>query len=398
MKRTVTLALVVASCVSTAAADWTAFRGKHGNGASASEKAPTNIRDRGNIRWAADLPGRGLSSPIIIDQKIYITCSSGPEQKVLHVLCFDDATGQLIWERQFQATGRTMCHQKTCVAAPSPVSDGQRIFALFSSNDLFCLDLDGNLLWLRGLTYDYPNASNSLGMSSSPIVVDDTLVLQIENDSESFAAGLDVQTGQNRWKLDRPKVANWCSPVVIESDSQPLVALQSGNGVQIVEARTGQNVGTFSKGASTIPSSAVGDGILFVPSGGITAIKADTTADVVWQSNRLAPSTASPLVLGDNVYIINRAGVLNCASCDDGELKWQQRLRGPFSASPIGAENHIYAVNEDGVLFVVENSEDSRRGKIVSELDLEEVVLSTPALAGGAIYIRSDNHLWKIAD
>src|SRR5690554_322161 len=93
MKRTVTLALVVASCVSTAAADWTAFRGKHGNGASASEKAPTNIRDRGNIRWAADLPGRGLSSPIIIDQKIYITCSSGPEQKVLHVLCFDDATG-----------------------------------------------------------------------------------------------------------------------------------------------------------------------------------------------------------------------------------------------------------------------------------------------------------------
>ena len=83
---------------------------------------------------------------------------------------------------------------------------------LYSSNDLLCLDLDGNLQWLRGLTLDYPNASNSLGMSSSPIVVDGVLVVQVENDSESFAAGINVRTGENLWKLDRPKGANWTSP------------------------------------------------------------------------------------------------------------------------------------------------------------------------------------------
>ena len=91
-----------------------------------------------------------------------------------------------------RATGRTMSHNKTCVAANTPCSDGDRVFALFSSNDLFAFDLDGNLLWLRGLTFDYPNASNSLGMAQSPVVIDGTLVVQSENDSESFAAGLDV--------------------------------------------------------------------------------------------------------------------------------------------------------------------------------------------------------------
>jgi outer membrane protein assembly factor BamB len=88
-----------------------------------------------------------------------------------------------------------MCHNKMCVATPTPASDGKRIFAFYSSNDVICLDLAGNLLWYRGLTFDYPNASNSLGMASSPVVVNDTLVVQVESDAEAFAVGLDTQTG-----------------------------------------------------------------------------------------------------------------------------------------------------------------------------------------------------------
>ena len=100
-----------------------------------------------------------------------------------------------------------MTHTKTSVAASSPASDGERIYALYSSNDLICLDLEGNLKWLRGLTSDYPNASNSLGMASSVVIAAGTVVVQVENDSESFAAGIDPDTGINRWKIDRPKKA-----------------------------------------------------------------------------------------------------------------------------------------------------------------------------------------------
>ena len=99
------------------------------------------------------------------------------------------------------------------MSAPTPVSDGKYIYALYSSNDLICLDLDGNLKWIRGLMQDYPNASNSLGLASSPIIVDETLIVQIENDSDSFVSGINLKDGSNIWKLARTKKANWTSPI-----------------------------------------------------------------------------------------------------------------------------------------------------------------------------------------
>ena len=156
-------------------ADWRQFRGTEVNGLAVDGRIPSSFSSDENVAWKIDLPGRGLSGPIVVGDRIYVTASSGFRQDRLHVLCFDRKSGDRIFERQFWATGRTMCHPKMCVATPTPASDGTRIFASYSSNDVACLDLDGNLLWYRGLTHDYPNASNSLGMSSSPIVVDETL-------------------------------------------------------------------------------------------------------------------------------------------------------------------------------------------------------------------------------
>ncbi len=136
-------------------------------------------------------------------------------QDRLHVLSFDAATGQLQWERQFQATGRTGCHEKMCVATPTPASDGERIFAFYSSNDLICTDLAGNLQWYRGLGAEFPNASNSLGMSSSPIVIGSTVIAQVESDAEAFAIGVDTISGETKWKIDRPRKANWTSPTIM---------------------------------------------------------------------------------------------------------------------------------------------------------------------------------------
>lgn len=209
------------------AADWLQFRGPHSSGASTETGVRWELNRPENLAWKAALPGRGLSSPIVVGERVFVTAASGPRQEHLHVLCFNAADGTLRWERLFWATGRTMCHEKTCVAAPTPTSDGERLFALFSSNDLFCLDLDGNLVWLRGLTRDYPNVSNSLGMSSSLVTADGVVVAQVENDSESYALGLDVRTGINLWRLDRPRLANWTSPVVLPGDtSRRLVAME----------------------------------------------------------------------------------------------------------------------------------------------------------------------------
>ena len=191
---------------------------------------PTELSEK-TLAWKVALPGRGLGSPILVGDRVFVTAASGPDQKQLHILCFSAKDGSPIWEQRFWATGRTMSHKKTNVAAPTPASDGERIYALYSSNDLICLNLDGNPVWMRGLTLDYPNASNSLGMASSPMVAGDTLVAQIENDSESFAAGFDLLSGENKWKQDRPKAANWTSPTILQIGDDKVVALQSSKGI-----------------------------------------------------------------------------------------------------------------------------------------------------------------------
>ena len=389
--------LALLSAFSLVAADWPQFRGPNGNGISDDANVPTQLDTRG-FTWAADLPGRGLSSPIIIGDRVFVTCASGPKQDRLHILCFNAADGSKRWEREFWATGRTMSHPKTSVAAPTPASDGERIFAIFSSNDLICLDLDGNLLWLRGLTRDYPNASNSLGMSSSLVVTDGVLIAMVENDSESFTAGLDTKTGVNRWKIDRPRTANWTSPLLLKSPGAPtLVALQSSKGVAAVEPASGRVVWQYTDGASTIPSATASDGILFVPSHGITALAPapeGQTPKQLWRSGQLRPSTASPVVLNKRVFTLNDAGVLTAGDATDGTRLWQLRLKGPFSSTPVAAGTVLYCVNEKGLLQVVDTAQPE--GAVLSELDLGQTILSTPSIAHGAVYIRSDGKLWKL--
>ncbi|MFT4589446.1 MAG: outer membrane protein assembly factor BamB [Candidatus Binatia bacterium] len=400
MKKSIASILALALVSSAAfAGDWPQFRGPLSNGVADGAGAPTSLSDK-SIAWKIDLPGRGISSPIIVGEKVFVTCSSGADQNRLHVICLSAKDGSKIWERQFWATGRTMTHSKIGVASSSPASDGKRVFALFSCNDLVCLDLDGNLQWLRGLTRDYPNASNSLGMASSPVVAGDTLVVQVEADSESFAAGIDVKTGMNRWKLDRAKKANWASPVVYtdEKTGRLVALLQGSKGVLAVDPKTGSELWNFAQGSSTMSSTTkVGD-VFLVPSRGLTALKAGKEGfppEPIWTSNQLSPSTISPMAIGEKVFSVNKAGILNCGDITTGKRLWQLRLKGPFSASPIAAGKYLYVVNEKGLAQVVDTG--AEEGEVVSSVNLDDVVIGTPSIANGAFYVRSDAKLWKLA-
>ena len=383
----------------SAQADWTAFRGSSGNGFADAPKLITQLDDEKGLAWKVSLPGRGLSSPVVVGDRIFLTASSGPLQKRLHVIAIDAKKGEIAWERQFVATGRTVCHTKTCIAAPTTVSDGKVICAQFSSNDLFCLDLEGNLKWLRGLTSDYPNAANSLGMSSSLALANGVLVSQVENDADSFTAGIELSSGKTLWRKERPKGANWTSPTTFTSaKGKRLFALQSKAGLLIVEPRTGKELWNYADGASTIPSTTVMGRDLFVPSNGLTALRSredDNGHTQLWRQNKLGPGTASPVVSGGKIYVVNNANVLTCANPEDGELIWRLRLKGPFSSSPVATKTHAYLFSEKGLGQVVDLR--GKEGKVVSTIELDETILGTPAISGNALYVRSDGHLWKFA-
>ncbi len=394
---------LLALALTASAADWPQFRGPDSTGTAPGAQIPAQPK----IDWSAPLPGRGLASPIVVGEKIFVTCSSGPRQERLHVICFRAADGTQLWERQLQATGRTMSHPKTAVAACTPCSDGRRVFALWSSNDLAAFDLDGNLLWVRGLTADYPNASNSLGMASSPIVIGETVIAMIENDSESYTLGLDVKTGRNLWKLDRPKAANWTSPVPFRADEKaaPVALLQSSKGLLAVDAASGSRLWEYGEGASTMSSSVVAAGVIYAPSNGVTALRPQASGSApaqLWRSKQTNPSTISPVVLAGRLFSVNGAGVITTTDAQTGDGGWKLRLTGPFSGSPVGAGARLLAVNEKGLVQIVDTA--APEGALLGQLqlplkaDAPELILCTPALSGPHVFIRSDSTLWRLGE
>ena len=381
-------------------ADWRQFRGNDSSSVAPGEKPPVTWGETENIAWKIPLSGRGLSGPIIVGDRVYLTSSDGFNQDRLLVECFDVKTGVRRWRRSFQATGRTQCHPKMANATPTPASDGKRIFAFFSSNDLVCLDLDGNLLWYRGLTHDYPNASNSLGMASSPVVIGDTVIVQVESQSESFATGLDVTTGATRWHRKQHRFDNWSSPIaLINTDpARNLVLLQNMVGLTALDARTGKEAWHYDQPASRTPSSVVADGTIYIPSNGLTVVRPATDANkppqIAWKNNRFSSGTPSPLVYRGKVFTMN-GPIVKCGDTSNGKLLWQLRLKGAFTSSPVAADGHLYYFGENGMTYVIDIS--GAKGKIVSENELGATILCTPAIADNSVFVRSDGHLWKIS-
>lgn len=399
------LGLVVACLGLMTGADWPQFRGADSSGIAEETNLPVTWGENQNLAWVADLPGRGLSGPIVMHDRVVLTASSGVSDDHLHIMCFDEATGKQLWQRQFWATGSTLRHPKMCVATPTPASDGTRIFAAFSTNDVICLDLDGNLEWLRGLTYDYPDAFNTVGLSSSPVVAGETLVLQVENFGNSFAVGLDVLDGVERWKLPRPKLANWSSSAVQRAESglrgatpmNDVVLMQSSQDLLAIEPATGKELWKYPQPCANISSTTVARDLILVPANGLTALRCPVgqrIPEVLWQANR-GDSTATAVCYRGRVFTLNTTSVLESVDAHSGESLWRLRLKGPFSASPVCADGRVYLFNEQGESFVVESGGD--QGLIAGTSQLGEPIFCTPAVANQAIYVRGDRHLWKIA-
>jgi outer membrane protein assembly factor BamB len=379
------------------AGDWPQFRGPGGTAVSDEKGLPVKWGPARGVRWKAELPGRGVSSPVVAAGRVYVTASSAYRQGRLHVLCFDAASGKKLWERQYASTGSTVCNPKTSMAGPTPVTDGRHVYALFATGDLAALDRDGNLLWYRSLARDYPDMTNQVGMAASPVLAGDTLLLPLENAGDSFALAVDVKTGKNRWRADRYRDINWVTPLVVRANGRTDVLFQTAKEITAYDPRTGKVRWSYAgDGLSSVPSPLAGEGgLIFVAGNAYTALRPGpdgTTPEVVWKTNRIRPGYSTPVVSGGRVYGLTGVNV-TCVSAKDGEPVWQQRLKGPFSASPVIGDGKLYAINEQGLTTVVALGE---KPKVLATNALDETILATPAISGGAIYLRSDRRLWCV--
>lgn len=392
--------LLLAICTATTgwAEDWTGFRGPGGAAVSSEKNLPTKWDGETGIRWKAAIPGKGLSNPIVSAGHVYLTACSGYRENRLHVLCYEEKTGKKLWERRLASTGNTGCHPSTNMAAPTPVTDGKAVYALFATADLVAFDSQGNLLWYRSLTEDFPGIANQVGMASSPLLVGDTLIVSMETDGDSFILGVDPATGKNKWRIDRQRKLNWVSPFAIKENGSDSVVLVSAAGVETIDPATGKSRWSMVAEGSTIASAVAGDdGVLFVPGKDMMALKPlgeGKTPDILWKSGKFRTMYASPVYYQGKIYFLTDQAIV-CADAKTGTEVWRERVAGPFWTTPLIADGKIYMLNEKGLTMVLKLG-DKQAIVARNPLPDKELFQSSPAISNGALFVRSDSTLYCI--
>ncbi len=396
------LSVIPLQYASSETSQWLQFRGPAASSHQPQASPPIQFDAASgkNVSWQVDLPGRSAGGAIAVDGQVIATSSSGMDQRRIFISSVSSKTGEILWEQNIVARGRPFCHPYSANAAPTPASDGERIFAFYSSNDLVALNLKGEVVWYRSLGSEFPKAGNDTGMSSSPLVIDDTLVVQVECQGDSFAAGIDTKSGELLWKIERPHQANWSSPAPwVRQGSESMVVLTSGVDVKVVNARSGVTLATLDKGASTISSALAIDDRLYVAADGMTAYQWNATTnklDKLWQSNKLEPGNSSPIVFGATVVAL-KGGVLTVADAQDGSIRYKTRLpdSGSIWSTPVVCKDNLYVFTDTGRCFVLTIGEKS--AEIVATNELGEMVLGSPAVSDDSLLVRSNTKLWKIA-
>jgi len=384
--------------------DWLQFRGPGGRSANTA-RTPIDFggEDKRNILWMQETAGRGVASPVVVGSRVMVTGSGGEDERDLDVEAFDTDTGQRLWRRTFHALGRPYTHPTSANAAPTPVSDGESIFALFSSCDLVSLGIDGRLNWYRALAVDHPQTGNDVSMSSSPAVIEGVVLVQLENQGDSFLAGIDARTGRDLWQRPRPRRANWSSPLATTlPDGSNVFVVQSAESIQLIRPRDGEALFEISLAGNSVASPVASGSFLLLPTDGLALLDVrGKSPEILYQSTRLQTRNASHVVAGDRVYAC-RGSVLVAGRLADGEVLWQQRLNNIRSvwATPVATASGIYVFDQDGnVAIVRDNLNDAEpSSEIIAQLTIPGPVLASPAVVGSAIYVRSENAVYKIMD
>jgi outer membrane protein assembly factor BamB len=394
----------------TAATDeWPEFRGPTGQGHSTATGLPVEWSATKNVAWKIPVPGAGWSSPVVGQGQIVVTTGvPGPRDSVaLHVLAFDPATGRTLWDTPVFAAGDAVAspiHAKNSPASPTPILDGDRIYVHFGHHGTAALDRAGKVVWRnRRLGYDPVH-----GNGGSPALAGDLLIFSADGAAAPFVAALDKRTGDLRWKVPRVVQAkqtfSFSTPLVITIDGRPQVISPGSGAVAALDPADGRELWhvRYGGGYSVVPRPVLAHGLLFIGTGynraDLLAIRTGGTGDatdthIAWRTTKGAPLTPSLLALGDELYGVDDKGVATCWDARTGKVHWQERIDGNYSASPVTAEGRIYFQNETGTGTVL------RAGRTFEKLavnQLDERSLASYAIAGGALFVRTAGHLFRL--
>ena len=399
--------------VSAATVDWPQFRGPTGQGISQAINPPLQWGPETNVVWKTEIPGRGWSSPVVFDGKIVVT--TGMDKAVdgfheLKVIKVDAETGMIVWDNTVLWASKAEAadkHSKNSLASSTALIDGGVIYAHFGHMGTVALNFeDGEIVWKQKVVY-----SSQHGSGSSPVLVDGLLVFNTDGVKAPMVTALHADTGKIAWQTVRShKVKNkfsFSTPLVIDNRGRREIISPGSGMVGAYRPSDGKELWrvTYPMGFSLTTRPIFVDDRVYLSTGFLRpsfyAIRVDgatgdlTNSHVEWKYHKSMPKTPSPIFALGSVLTLEDGGRLQSLDGQTGELRWRQPLKGKFSASPVLVGDLLYCISEEGLCVVIRLRQDGC--EILSEIELGERALASPALVDNALYIRTHPHLWKIS-
>ena len=385
-----------------AKSQWARFRGPEGAGVCRFKDIPTTFdaKTGRNVLWKVEIDLPGNSSPVRWGNRLYITAADENDRAVI---CYDADTGEEIWQ-QAVVTAASPAEapdvmEATGYAAPTPVVDGRRVFAIFANGDLAAFSVDGEELWSTHVGVP----DNPYGHSSSLALYRGKLIVQFdqgdEEDGLSELIAYDARTGRNLWAVERKVPASWASPIVIETPAGPQIITSAGEWVIAHAVDDGKVIWKARCiGGEVGPSPIYADGIVYAVNTGeyLAAIRVDGKGDVSkthvpWQAEEGLPDIVSPLTDGQRIYNIETSGLMTCYAAGDGKKLWEQDLNISVQASPSLVGERIYVFGDEGKVRIVAAADTF---KAIGKATIGETVVASPAFGPGRIYVRGAKHLF----
>jgi len=417
--------------------NWPQFRGPNASGVSINTNLPDKWSATENVAWKTDLPGRSWSSPIVWGHRVFLTTvvnmgESEPPKKGLYlggerpespksehhwkVVCLDLAMGTLQWEKTvYRGAPQTSIHLKNSYGAETPVTDGERVYALFGNLGVFTFTLEGKEVWSK---YLEPHKTRyGWGTAASPVLHSGRLFIVNDNEDQAGLFALDAKTGKELWRMDRDEKSNWATPLVWENGQRAELITPGSRAVRSYDL-DGRLLWSF-RGMSNIaiPTPFAGGGLLFISSGYVGdklrplyAIRPGATGDITlkpgetsndfiaWSNPVAGPYNPSPLFYEGRLYVLYDRGWMSCFDAKTGQVLYDRQPLPDglaFTSSPWAAGGQIFCLNEDGVCFVLragENFELLHTNRLADD----DMCMATPALAGDRLLIRTATRLYCI--
>ena len=388
--------------------EWSRFRGPNGTGQSDAKNVPTTWTNK-DYKWRVRVPGISHSSPVVWGEQVFVT-SAVQEDGTRNIRCLSTTDGSLIWEQSFGSTVFDLANS-TAYDTASPTVDKDHVYMAWGTPDEYAVvaldKQEGREVWRR----DLGPYQGDHGYGASPILFEDLLILPNDQTGPSSTIALDRMTGKTRWRAERRTVKTaYSTPVIYEAEGGPpqLILASTANGVSSLDPRSGKlnwELADVFGELRVVGSPVVVAGLIVAQCGGggggkrMVAVEpsnsADrTTARVAYEIEGSLPYVPTPVARGNLLFIISDGGVASCIDAPTGKRLWRERVGGNYFASPICVGDRIYCVSRRGEMVVLAAEDEY---KLLSRIDLEEPSHSTPAVAGGVMYVRTLSHVMAIS-